>query len=48
MPGVLHRALKGEEKVYRVRAGNYRIIYEVQSSVLMIYVIDIGDRKNVY
>jgi mRNA interferase RelE/StbE len=33
---------------YRVRAGNYRIIYSVEDDKLFILVIDIGPRKDIY
>jgi len=38
--------LKGRN-AYRVRKGNYRIIYEISDNVLVV-VVTIGDRKNVY
>jgi mRNA interferase RelE/StbE len=41
--------LKGEWKGYRkYRTGDYRIIYRVEHAKLLIYVITIGDRKDVY
>lgn len=41
--------LKGEWKGYRkYRTGNYRIIYRIEHSRLMIYIITIDDRKDVY
>lgn len=43
-----HRKLKGEEDVYRIRQGNYRIIYEVRKSVLLIRVLKLGHRKDIY
>jgi mRNA interferase RelE/StbE len=33
---------------YRVRQGRYRIIYSIEDTVLIVYVIKIGDRKDVY
>lgn len=33
---------------YRVRAGDYRIIYEIFDAVLVIEVIDLGRRKDIY
>jgi len=33
---------------YRVRAGDYRIIYEIFDTVLVVDVIDIGHRKEIY
>ncbi|MHC1788515.1 type II toxin-antitoxin system RelE family toxin [Solidesulfovibrio sp.] len=33
---------------YRFRVGNYRIIYDIQDSKLIIEVLKIADRKEVY
>ncbi len=42
------RKLSGEENVYRVRQGLYRVIYEVKKNELIILVLKIGHRKDVY
>lgn len=34
--------------VYRVRRGNYRVLYTVQDADLMVVVIAIGHRREVY
>ena len=39
--------LSGQER-YRVRQGVYRIIYEIQDDVLVVVVVKVGDRKEVY
>jgi mRNA interferase RelE/StbE len=36
----------GDYSVYRVRQGDYRIIYSVRPVIIVI--LDIGDRKDVY
>ena len=41
-------ALAGEESVYRVRIGNYRILYEVIDARLVIQVVRVGHRRDVY
>ncbi len=41
-------ALVGEASVYRVRVGDYRIVYEVQDGLLLILVVRIGHRREVY
>lgn len=41
-------ALQGEAGVYRVRVGDYRIVYEVLDWVLMVQVVRIGHRREVY
>jgi mRNA interferase RelE/StbE len=33
---------------YRIRIGDYRVIYNIEDKVLFVYVIDIGHRKNIY
>ena len=39
--------LSGEDK-YRLRHGNYRILYEIVDDTLVVPVIRIGNRKDVY
>lgn len=44
-------AMQGEESVYRIRVGNYRIVYEVLDSVLVVHVVHvfrIGHRREIY
>jgi mRNA interferase RelE/StbE len=33
---------------YRIRVGDYRIIYNIEDKILTVFVIDIGHRKNIY
>jgi mRNA interferase RelE/StbE len=33
---------------YRIRVGDFRIIYEIQKNVLIVLVIDIGHRREIY
>lgn len=40
--------LKGPEKFLRLRVGDYRVIYTVEGKYLIILVIRIGHRKEVY
>ena len=35
-------------EAYRVRVGNYRIIYEINDNVLIVTVVEIADRKQAY
>ena len=43
------KALKGKHKgKYRKRAGNYKIVYYKESNILLITVIRVAHRKEVY
>ncbi|MEO6203708.1 MAG: type II toxin-antitoxin system RelE/ParE family toxin [Nitrospirales bacterium] len=42
------KKLVGEDDLYRVREGDYRIIYTIGDKALMVLVLKIGDRKGVY
>lgn len=35
-------------KLYRVRTGDYRIIYEIQDQILLIVTTKVGHRRDVY
>jgi mRNA interferase RelE/StbE len=39
--------LAGQD-AYRIRVGDYRIIYKIQDHVLLVVVIDVGHRREVY
>jgi mRNA interferase RelE/StbE len=39
--------LSGQER-YRLRQGNYRIVYSIQDDVLTVWVVKIGRRRDVY
>ncbi len=41
------KKLKGRDG-YRVRVADYRIIYEIQDAILLVDVIDLGHRKDIY
>ena len=45
-PGV--KLLSARERIYRLRAGSFRILYQVNDKVLIILVIAIGHRREVY
>lgn len=42
------KRLKGHPDLLRLRVGDYRIIYTVDNGQLVIYVIDIGNRGQIY
>jgi mRNA interferase RelE/StbE len=39
--------LSGKDR-YRIRQGRYRILYSIEDEQLIVFVIKIGDRKDVY
>ena len=42
------KKLKGYHHSFRIRVGDYRIIYEIEDKILRILVIAIGHRKDIY
>jgi len=41
------KKLTNQEK-YRIRIGNYRVLYNVEDEILTIFVIKVGHRKEIY
>jgi len=42
-----HKKLKGRDG-YRIRVGDYRVIYEIFDDVMLVDVINLGHRKDIY
>ena len=42
------RKLTGYDDVFRVRVGSYRVLYSVSGTKLVIVILKIGHRKDVY
>jgi len=42
------KKIKGADHLYRIRIGDYRLVYEIQKMRLLILVIKIGHRKEIY
>jgi mRNA interferase RelE/StbE len=40
--------LSGSERSYRIRVGDYRILYDVFSGRLLIEIVKVGHRRDVY
>ncbi len=38
--------LSGEQNLYRIRVGNYRVIYSTEDAKLIILVVKIGHRRD--
>ena len=43
-----YKKIKGSDSLYRIRVGDYRVVYEVKNDILLIVVIKLGHRKDVY
>ena len=41
------RKLSGRDK-YRLRSGQYRIVYAVQDAILVVTIMKVGHRRDVY
>lgn len=42
-----YKKLKGRPG-YRIRKGSYRIIYDIMDHLLLVDIIAVGDRKDIY
>ena len=42
------KKLVGSEHTYRIRVGDYRIVYDIQNANLVVFVIRIRHRRDVY
>ena len=45
-PGV--EKLSGKHDLYRVKVGNYRIVYTIYDDKLLVLVVEIGHRREIY
>ena len=48
LPDPIITKMKGDNPFHRIRVGDYRIVYEIQEDVLLILVLKIGHRKDIY
>jgi mRNA interferase RelE/StbE len=42
------RKLSGYDDIYRIRIGHYRVIYEIDGKRIIIVILKIGHRREVY
>ena len=42
------KKLKGLSNAYRLRIGSYRVIYEIKNTTLIITIVKIGSRGDIY
>jgi len=45
-PGV--KKLTGADDLYRVRVGDYRVVYQIHDDRLVVLVVRVGHRKDIY
>lgn len=42
------KALQGEKGLYRIRVGDYRIVYSVEDKIVTVIIVRVRHRKDVY
>lgn len=42
------RKLTGSDLLYRLRVGDYRVVYEIHDDRLLILVVKVGHRRDIY
>ena len=42
------KKLAGHVNSYRTRVGSYRIVYEIEDSQLLVWILDVGPRGSIY
>jgi mRNA interferase RelE/StbE len=40
--------LRATEDTYRIRVGDYRVVYEIHDRVLLVLVVEVAHRRDVY
>ena len=41
-------SMKGRPGEFRIRVGDYRVVYEIRDAVLVVTVVRVGHRREVY
>lgn len=42
------KKLSGEQDIYRIRVRNYRVLYRIIDKVLVVVIVAVGHRREVY
>jgi mRNA interferase RelE/StbE len=42
------KKLSGEESLWRIRVGDYRIVYQIRDNELLVLVLKMGHRREIY
>lgn len=40
--------LQGHKDLYRIRSGDYRIVYSIKKDRLIVLIVEIGHRREIY
>ena len=40
--------MQGTEEIFRIRIGDYRLLYQVRDTRLLVLVVSIGNRREIY
>lgn len=48
LPDLNTTKMKGDNPFHRIRSGDYRIIYEIHNDRVVVLIVTIGHRKDVY
>ena len=40
--------ISGMQKAYRIRSGDYRVVYEIHDEIIVVYILKIGHRREIY
>ncbi len=43
-----YRKLAGEDDLYRIRIGDWRIVYAIEDDNLIVVVVEVGPRSSIY
>ncbi len=46
--GLDTKKLQGHANAYRTRVGTYRIVYEIDDGALIVWILDVGHRGDIY
>ena len=47
-PGVRKLSGNNNEGDYRIRVGQYRVLYDINDAEILVYIVRIGHRREVY
>ena len=48
LPDLSSTKMRGNNTFHKIRSGDYRIVYEIHDDKLVILIIKIGHRKDIY